>query len=286
MKFSQSPLRVAILDLYNREANEGMRAIQGILEAPDPRYRGRPIHFDKFDVRCEGTTPGLDYDVYISSGGPGSPFEGIDTAWESSYFRWIEAIWKNNQSPDTPNKHVIFICHSFQLMCRYFELGQVTRRRSKSFGILPVHKTEEGRTEPLFEGLKDPFFAADFRDWQVVQPDHMRIAELGGDILALEKKRPQVNLERAVMAIRLTPEIIGTQFHPEADPPGMIRHFSKPSKKAQISEAHGKEKYDRILSRLHDPEALLETYRTVLPRFIARAIEKCRPASLSHLPVE
>ncbi len=270
----ERPLSVAILDLYNREPNEGMRALREILETPDPRYHGIPVVFDVFNVRAERSVPGLEFDAYISSGGPGSPFEGVGEAWEDKYFEWINSVWSNNQVADKPKKHVFFICHSFQLMCRYFGLGQITERRSKSFGILPIHKTEAGEQEAFFEGLSDPFFAADFREWQVVQPDTERIGELGGGVLAIEKKRPLVDLERAVMAIRLSPEIIGTQFHPEADPPGMIRHFSKPSKKKQISTEHGAEKYERILKRLHDPEALTRTYRAVVPRFIARAIEQ------------
>jgi GMP synthase-like glutamine amidotransferase len=50
---------------------------------------------------------------------------------------------------------------------------------------------------------------------------------LGVTILRLEKERPHVNLERAIMAIRFSKEVFGTQFHPEADGEGMLRYLQK-----------------------------------------------------------
>jgi homoserine O-succinyltransferase/O-acetyltransferase len=50
-------------------------------------------------------------------------------------------------------------------------------------------------------------FAADFRWWQVTQPNKKVFSELGAEILALEKIRLHVDYERAIMAIRISPEI-------------------------------------------------------------------------------
>ncbi len=79
--------------------------------------------------------------------------------------------------------------------------------------------------------LPDPFYAVDSRDYQVVQPNLSLMEEQGFRLVALEKSRPQIELERAVMAVRFSEEFIGTQFHPEADPEGMLRYFSRPDKK-------------------------------------------------------
>ena len=66
----------------------------------------------------------------------------------------------------------------------------------------------------------------DSREWQLVQPNRKVFKKLGAKILSLEKIRTHVELERAIMAIRFSPEMVGTQFHPEADPEGMKKHFS------------------------------------------------------------
>jgi len=261
-------IRVAVIDLYNGEANQGMRCIREILEESDGRWENVGVEYDVFDARAGCDVPGLDYDAYISTGGPGSPFDGVGEPWEQLYFNWLRTIWKHNQHNVEDRRHIFFICHSFQMMCRFFHLGDVVRRRSQSFGIFPVHKSEAGTKEPLFQALGDPFYAADFRHWQVIQPDHRRLRELGGEILAYEKIRPHVDLERAVMAIRISPEVIGVQFHPEADAEGMLLHFSDARRRETIIDDHGEEKYERIIHRLKDPEYLDRTHRAVLPAFV------------------
>jgi hypothetical protein len=65
-------IRVAILDLYNREENQGMRGIRSLLYLESKTADAR-LRWDIFDVRNAGDVPGLEYDIYISSGGPGSP---------------------------------------------------------------------------------------------------------------------------------------------------------------------------------------------------------------------
>lgn len=270
------PLRVAILDLYDNEPNQGMRAMRELLAAADGRFYDTPVAFDVFETRYKADAPGLDYDVYLSSGGPGSPFDGEGTAWERRYFDWLDAVWNHNARGGTDRKHVLFICHSFQMMNRFFGTAEVTRRRSESFGIYEVNPTDEGLRDPLFAGLDDPFYAADFRKWQVVQPDAARLAELGATVLCLEKERPHVPLERAVMGLRISPELVGVQFHPEADPPGMMVHFQQPHRRALIVEEHGQEKYDQMIARMQDADFLTRTYDAVIPNFLRSAIEDLR----------
>jgi homoserine O-succinyltransferase/O-acetyltransferase len=219
-------LKIAVLDLNNGVENQGIRCIKGLLDTYSDNHKEFTISYSLFDVRQFNEVPDLSFDAYISSGGPGSPYDGVGTLWESRYFSWLDQLWDHNQNQDE-KKHALLICHSFQLMCRHFDLAEVVRRKSDSFGIMPVHLTENGRQDPLLSKLKDTFYAADFREWQVLQPKTTTFRALGASILAIEKERPHVPLERALMALRVSNEIIGTQFHPEADPEGMAFHFSK-----------------------------------------------------------
>ncbi len=271
---TRTPVRVAVIDMYNRTANRGLGNIINLLEKTATH---RPLEYRIFETRYLAEVPDLSYDIFISSGGPGSPFDGEGTRWEQRYFQLLGQIWEHNrQAPEDMRKHVLFICHSFQLMARFFELGEVTERRSRSFGVFPVHKTEEGMKDPLLDTLGDPFYAADFRNWQVIQPNTQRMEELGARILALEKIRPHVNLERAVMAIRISEELVGTQFHPEADPENMLAHFTSEEQRENIIREHGREKYERIIHRMKHPAYLYETFRKVVPTFLHRAIDRLR----------
>ncbi|MEM9261926.1 MAG: GMP synthase, partial [Bacteroidota bacterium] len=66
-----STARLAILDMYDGTPNQGMRCIQEIVEA----YRNH-VQYEVFDVRGTAEVPGLDFDIYIATGGPGDPRDG------------------------------------------------------------------------------------------------------------------------------------------------------------------------------------------------------------------
>lgn len=259
-------LKLAILDLYDGTPNQGMRCIQEIVN----RFQDQ-MDWELFDVRGKAEVPGLDFDIYISTGGPGSPLDG-DGHWDRQYFDWLQAVWERNQLPGVNKKYVFFICHSFQMAVKHFELAEVTKRQSKSFGTFICHQTDTGLKDPIFAGLPNPFYVADFRDWQCVQPDMERMDEMGAQILALEKIRPHVPLERALMAIRFSPEIVGVQFHPEADPDGMLEHFREPERKDSIVEDYGKSKYQRMIDHLKDEDKIALTHEIVIPSFLNQAI--------------
>ncbi len=96
--------------------------------------------------------------------------------------------------------------------------------------MFPIHLLEEGKEEPVFEGMTDPFYAVDSRDYQVIEPQ-MNVLYKGAKILCIEKERPHVPFERAIMAIRFSEYFIGTQFHPEADAIGMSMYLQTEEKK-------------------------------------------------------
>lgn len=277
-----TPIRIAILDLYEGHANEGMRCILDILQQIKDTNQN-PIDWKIFDVRQKLELPDTSYDLYISSGGPGSPTESEGTAWDNLYFEWMHSIisWNLN-AIHIKKKFVFFICHSYQLACRYFNIGQVTKRRSTAFGVFPIHMMKDAAAEPVFSGLQDPFYGVDSRDYQVIQPNLEVIEAMGAQMLCLEKERPHVELERAIMAIRFNPYMIGTQFHPEADPEGMSRYLLRDEKKEIVVQQHGAEKWSSMIEQLNDPEKIKMTYNHILPNFIQQSIASLQqPYSLS-----
>lgn len=271
------PVNVAILDLYDNEPNQGMRCIQEIVKSADRQVRQRPVSMKIYETRYKSEAPGLDYDIYISSGGPGSPFDGLGKKWETQYFQLLDAIWNHNQKSRELKKYVFFICHSFQMMARFFEFATVQKREKRSFGIIPVAKTEGAERDWMFKELPAPFYAADFRQYEVIQPNEAVLNSLNATLLAREAQRSNPNLEKALMAARISDEIMGTQFHPEADPVSMLFHFRQPERKQQVVDEYGEVKYYEMIAHLEDPENILLTRRMILPRFIRKAIRQLTP---------
>ena len=265
-------VRVAILDLYEGVPNQGMRCIREIINQFSDE-KNMEIEADEFDVRLKNEAPDLSYDFYISSGGPGSPLESEGSKWEEVYFNWLKSVesWNRNEA-NVIKKHIFFICHSFQLACRHYKIASVCKRNSTAFGVFPVHLLPNGKDEIIFEGLNDPFYSVDSRDYQVIQPNHNRINEMGGQILAIEKDRPHVPLERAVMAVRFNEYMIGTQFHPEADAIGMSMYLQTAEKKKTVIDNHGYAKWESMIEHLSDPDKIMFTYAHILPNFLCTAI--------------
>jgi homoserine O-succinyltransferase/O-acetyltransferase len=259
-------ITIALLDMYNGEPNQGMRCIIDIINRFTPF-----VSFKIFDVRRKCELPQIDqFDIYISTGGPGNPLEG-DGEWDKKYYGFIDEIVKwNNENPI--KKHVLFICHSYQMACKHFGLAEITKRKDTSFGVMTIHKTKDGLKDLLFEGLEDPFYAIDSRDYQVVQPKLSVFAKKGAKILSLEKIRDHVQYERAIMAVRFTDHLVGTQFHPEADPISFLSQLRNKDVKDKIRKMKGKRKFRNMLEDLVDDEKIYRTNETLIPNFLRSAI--------------
>jgi homoserine O-succinyltransferase len=270
-------VRVAVLDMNNNVPNLGLANIVEIVKD----FKDE-IEWQVFEVRFKNEIPDLSWDVYISSGGPGDPLEG-DGIWDVQYYNLIDKLWAHNLSGSSMKKYAFFICHSFQMITNHFRVAEIHPRRSMSFGTIPVHKTEDGEADAYLNSLPDPFHVADFRHWQVLKPNVEAINEIGAKILVLEKIRPHVQLERAIMAIRFSREFFGTQFHPEADPIGMLKRFREIDKELHIVETYGEEKYQGMIDDLHHPDKMGLTHDTVLPKFMKDAIWKINKAKAVNL---
>ena len=264
-------IRIAILDLNDGLPNQGMRCIRQIIDEWSATIN-RDVIRQEFEVRQKNEIPDTSFDIYISSGGPGDPLVTRFDDWDIAWCDWVDEMvrWNNNPS-NAVKKYVFFICHSFQLASRYFNSGLVCKRRSTSFGVFPVHMVGEGTNEPVFEGLNDPFYAVDSRDYQVIQPNQRLIRELGGALLCIEKNRPHVPYERAVMGIRFNDYMIGTQFHPEADAVGMQIRLQEEEKRRTVIENYGAEKLNSMLEQLNDPDKIRWTYSRIVPNFLNQA---------------
>ena len=267
-------IRIAVLNLYEGHSNQGMRCIRELISEWAENNK-LDVQKNEFDVRLKNELPDTSYDIYISSGGPGSPLDSRFEDWDIAWCHWVNEMerWNNNPSV-TQKKYIFFICHSFQLASRYFNAGLVCKRKSEAFGVFPIHILQSGKNEPVFDGLKDPFYSVDSREYQVIQPNHDKLNDMGAKILCIEKERLHVPYERAVMAIRFNDYMIGTQFHPEADAEGMSIRLQSDEKKKTVIANYGEEKWNSMLEQLNDPDKIVWTYAHVIPNFLNLSVEQ------------
>lgn len=263
---SDNSIKIAILDMYDGEPNQGMRCIIDIIN----RFN-QVVTFKIFDVRGKSELPDIKkFDIFISTGGPGNPLEG-DGNWDLKYYDFIDALTLWNKENNI-KKHVLFICHSFQMACKHFGLAEITKRNDTSFGVMTIHKTKEGANDPVFEGLADPFYGIDSRDYQVIQPKLAIFAKKGAKIISLEKIRDHVQYERAIMAVRFSEYMVGTQFHPEADPISFVANMKNNERREKIKKMKGKRKFRNMLEDLLDEDKIYKTNETLIPNFLRIAI--------------
>ena len=265
-------IKVALLDMNNNHANQGMRNIKEISQA-FKENADEDVTIELFVFFYKNEVPNIaDFDIFISSGGPGNPHqEGYE--WEKKYAEFLTGIWEHNQRQED-KKFLFLICHSFQIASIHWNIGNICKRKSYSFGVMPIHKTEEGENDFLLKNLPNPFYAVDSRAYQLIEADEEKMEKMGMKIMALEKVRPHIHLERAVMAIRFSAEIFGTQFHPEADPKGMIENLKNDKNRTAMIENFGVEKYLETIDRMDDPDKIILTQRQILPRFLQYASEQ------------
>jgi GMP synthase-like glutamine amidotransferase len=264
-------IKIAILDLYNGIANQAIRSFEQILEKHGAT-QGLDIIYQVFKVREANELPGTDFDAYISSGGPGNPFSETEE-WDKNYFKLIDEIDAYNNATMRPKKHVLFICHSFQLLCRKYQLGEVSLRNMPSFGVVPVNLIEDGKVDALFKNTPNPFYAVDSRSWQVINPDIKAFENIGAKILAIERERLN-GLPRALMAVRLNDYFVATQFHPEMSPDVMKNRLAMNDNQKQVIDEYGGYGYQEMLTQLGEPDKLWRTFETIIPNFLNKALEQ------------
>ena len=271
MQNSRPNIKIAILDLYDGYPNTEVKNLIDLLLDFELTHQLKTEH-QVFDVRGKAQVPDTNFDIYLSTGGPGSPVDSEGSDWETGYFDLIDAIDAHNQTTGSIKKHVLFICHSFQLMCRRLKLGMVNLRSEESFAIVAVHQTWPN-ADVLFAGLDAVFYAMDMREWQVVAPDESRFAQSGAKLVAIEAQRPTPALPRAMMAIRFTEYFFGTQFHPEVEPDLFKAELLTDEKKQKMTDEYPTQVYHELLLQLDDHTKLKLTHKTLVPLFLANAVQ-------------
>lgn len=262
-------LRLAILDMNNNVPNKGVGYLQLLVE----KYP-EIDEYQIFDVRAKNEVPDLSFDIYISTGGPGSPYD-FGNGWDKPYFNLMDQIIDYNNKNEC-KKYVFFICHSFQIASIYFKIGNLIERPHMSFGIYPVDTTADTINDEFLNQLPNPFYVADFRYYQVANIDFKDFDERGFKLLATENKVSQVENLVAPMAIRFNNEMIGTQFHPEADAIGMIQYLKEDTRKENIIKEYGMKKYLDMVDHADDPDKIQLTHDIILPTFLNIAIENLK----------
>ena len=257
--------KIAVLDLYKGEKNLEVGQLVKLAQTHFPAAR-----VDIYDLRQNLDFPDLSYTLFLVSGGPGDPRDPEGLFFEM-FGQWLDGVLEWNRT-HTNKRPVLLICHAFQLACLHFGIAQITRRKSPAFGVYPVHLTDAGAADPVLGHLNNPFYAADFRSFQVVAPAEDILREKEMRILALEKIRPHVPLERAIMAVRFSDYVLGVQFHPEVAPATMRRQLKDPRRRDTIVQEDGLEKYQKMLKYLNDTTKMLAVHQALFPAFFRQAL--------------
>jgi GMP synthase-like glutamine amidotransferase len=268
------PLRIALLDMNNGYKNQGFRCITEIVAESIGNWNRRngPLGaiVEHFRVRDRGEVPKHKFDVYISTGGPGSPFDGEQEEWEKDYFHLLDSIIEHNLYKK--RKTFFFaICHSLQILTRRFRFAEVAPAPRPVYGIMPVYPTSEGMQSYLFADFADRFFAFERRNYQVVNPDNSTLASLGARVLAIESRFGQKG--KAIMALSIGDEFQATQFHPEADRDSVLRNFLDPEKCTDILELNGEDLYNKMVASLRSEDRVKRVRALVVPKFLNHAYE-------------
>lgn len=190
-------MRIAILDMYNGTDNVGLESIKHSLELLKLKY-------SVYKVRDLEELPDLDYDLYLSTGGPGDPREAQQASWFKTYSSLVQQI-------KLSSKKLVAICYSFQLLSIIFNAGTVTKREKMAFGIYRVSFIKNCNDEIVknFIGSKDEVI--EFRNYQVLENDFTN-PDL---IICKDRVKTGFDYEPAILMYKFTNDIIGTQFHPE-----------------------------------------------------------------------
>lgn len=266
-------LRIGLVDMNNGVANQAMRCFRRILDRFEERvYKANPaleLHRHEMQPRNLGELPEGHYDFVLSTGGPGSPFDGLDDAWGVGYRKFLDKVHADNvKTPDTATK-LFVVCHSFEIATIHFGVAAMTKRETLRFGLMPAYTTTVGQTESdYFKPFADRLFTWEHRWWQAVDVNRERLRELGGKMLAHESREAGPNKGDAALAFKFAPGIDGTQFHPEADKPGVLAWALIPEHADKFKAQYGDELYERMIKSLNDPMRLARTFALFIPGWL------------------
>jgi GMP synthase-like glutamine amidotransferase len=266
--------------MNNGHVNQAMRCLRGIVYNFFEHVRrfnpNLPCVLGEVSPRDTGNAVPRDYDLYISTGGPGSPYDGDGMPWVTDYSEFLEGVADAAIRGGAKQRAVFAICYSFEMVVRHFRLAAVVPRTERKFGVMPIYTTPEGQAHPLLRPFGDRLFAFEHRSWEAVELDERKLSALGGELLALES-RDGMSKGRAILGLDVTAGIEAVQFHPEADRPGVMNWVSRPEQAAAFKACYGEVTYQAMLRTLDDPRRLARTYALVIPGWMARRFNMLAP---------
>lgn len=259
--------------MNNGHVNQAMRCLRGLVATFFERARqaNPTLACELIEVSPRDTNRVIprDADLYLSSGGPGSPFDGDGEPWVADFSRFCDDILESHVRGGGEQKSLFAICYSFEMVVRHFELATIAPRAERKFGVMPVYTTPDGQAHALLGAFGDRLFAFEHRNWEAVDLDHAKLRSLGGLLLARES-RDGVSKGRAILALDVAPGIEAVQFHPEADRAGVMNWVARPEQAAAFKAVYGEVTYQAMLRTLDDPRRLARTYALVIPCWMAR----------------
>jgi homoserine O-succinyltransferase/O-acetyltransferase len=285
---SLRPLRLCIIDMNNAHVNQAMRCLRGIAQGffEHVATRNPDLSCELVEVSPRDTNDPVprDADLYVSSGGPGSPFDGDGQPWSEDYGRFSDGVVESAARGGAERRALFAICYSFEMVVRHFQLAHIGPRAERKFGVMPIYTTGEGQRHPLLAAFGDRLFAFEHRNWEAIDPDEGRLRALGGKVLARES-RDGVSKGRALLALDVAPGIEAVQFHPEADRPGVMNWVARPEQAAAFKAVYGEVTYQAMLRTLDDPRRLARTFALVIPGWLVRQFNLLAP-SRGYAPID
>lgn len=269
----QQPLRICLVDMNNGVANQATRCFRRIVDALKVRARaanpGLEIIFKHVQPRNLGELPDQEVDIVLSSGGPGSPYDGWDDPWCTGYREFLDSAVERNLASPQASPKVFVVCHSFELSCNHFKVATMRRRPDGTkFGVMPVYITEAGQSATFLKPFGDRLFSFEHRDWEAVDLDEARLQSLGGRVLARESRAGRTDKGTALLAFDFAPGISGTQFHPEADLAGVLAWVLKPEQAERFKKVYGETLYERMVKTLDNPDRVARTFAMLIPTWL------------------
>jgi GMP synthase-like glutamine amidotransferase len=276
-----SPLRICLVDMNNGVENQGIRCFRGIIAQFAERVAAAnpdlPVELTHVQPRNLGEVPPEEGDLYLSSGGPGSPFDGYDEPWCTGFRKFVDGLVRESTGNGHAARRAMFVvCHSYELMVQHLGVARMEPRPARKFGVMPVYMTEAGMASPLLAAFGDRLFAFEHRSWQAVGLDDARLAELRGELWARES-RDGVTKGEGLLSFRFAPNIEGTLFHPEADRAGALAWIARPDQAQAVIATYGELTYVRMLKTLDDPTRLARTYALLIPGWLSRWFNALAP---------
>jgi hypothetical protein len=277
---SSHPLRIGLIDMNNGHANQAIRSFRGLIgtfleraRQTNPSLVAAIVHVEP---RNRADLPPANCDLYLSTGGPDSPLDGIKESWYVDYQRFLDGIVGEQLRRGDEARAAFLVCYSFEIAVAHFAIAALEPRPRK-FGIMPIYPTEEGMADDMLKVFGDRFFAWEHRSWQATGLDEGKLAKFGGRLLARES-RDGVSKGPGLMAFHFAPGIEGTIFHPEADRPGVLNWIERPEQQQAVRDAYGEVVYQRMRKTIDDPQRLARTYSLLLPGWLQRRFNALAPS--------